>query len=136
MFPRRRHRQRRRRVVRRYRRSVEHRKLKVSYKEDALKSKCFLSLESDWAQQRRQALHDLTPTDVEENARRYEALIERDTSDDPLTLDELDPLQHELEAILLHNMQMQRRVNVTLIYQSHSIYRSPTFNALSTATIH
>ena len=97
--------------MRKCRLSVGHLRLKVPCKKTLLTSKCSYFLESNWAQQRRQALDDLIPTDINENARRYEALIERNASDDPLTLDELDPLQHELEAMLLHNMQMQRRVH-------------------------
>lgn len=76
------------------------------------------------------------PTNIEGDARRYAALIERDASNDPLTLDELDPLQHELEAMLLHNMQMQQRVKYGIDSSPHLTYRSQTFNALSTAKSH
>ncbi len=53
---------------------------------------------------------DVAPFDHERHCPRYCILVDRDPDEDAATSDELDPVQHELEQILLHNMKRQENI--------------------------
>uniref|UniRef100_A0A914VEE1 Uncharacterized protein n=1 Tax=Plectus sambesii TaxID=2011161 RepID=A0A914VEE1_9BILA len=55
-------------------------------------------------------LPDMAPFDDESHCPRFRVLISRDPDTDPATIDELDTVQHELEQMLLHNMDRQRKL--------------------------
>lgn len=59
---------------------------------------------------------DMTPFDDETHCPRFRVLISRDPDTDPATIDELDTVQHELEQMLLHNMDRQRKLTDQIAY--------------------